>query len=132
MLPSAGLEQLPALVEQARLAGLAVRVTVDRGARILPSGLDAAAYRIVQEAMTNVIKHAPGATVQVLVRSDPRQLELCVDSTGGAEGAPVHAGAGYGLIGMRQRAQLYDGTLDAGPHDGGFLVQAHFPLGRVS
>lgn len=130
--PSVGLEQVPALVEQGRRAGLELDATIDcRGPAPAP-GLDAAAYRIVQEAITNVIKHAPGAGARVLVRSDDRVLEVGVESTGGRlpRGDLVHPGAGYGLIGMRQRAELYGGSLDAGPCDGGFAVRARFPLGR--
>ncbi len=130
--PSVGLDQVPGLVEQGRRAGLEVQATIDcRGPAPAP-GLDAAAYRIVQEAITNVIKHAPGAATRVLVRSDARALEVGVRSTSGAQ--PVddlaHPGTGYGLIGMRQRAELYGGSLDAGPCDDGFAVRACFPLGR--
>lgn len=133
MTPSLGLDQVPALVERGRLAGLELRLTIERDDRELPPGLDAAAYRILQEAITNVIKHAPGAAGSVLVRSDSRRLELRVDNGHGTGGVDAsHPGAGYGLIGMRQRAQLYGGSIDAGPCRGGFAIHAVFPLGTAA
>lgn len=130
--PSVGLDQVPALVEQGRLAGVRLDATIDRSGPPLSPGLDAAAYRIVQEAITNVIKHAPDAATSLLVRSDTALLEVAVESVGAAPAHPAtQPDGGYGLIGMRQRAELYGGRLDAGPCSGGFTVRARFPLGRA-
>jgi signal transduction histidine kinase len=129
--PSLG--DLPALVEQTRQTGLAVELHVDgdRRSAELPSGIEVAAYRIVQEALTNAARHAAGARadVRVAYRSDGLELEI-IDS-GGRSGAV--AGGGFGIEGMRERASLYGGTLEAGPRpDGGFRVKAWLPAGRSS
>jgi signal transduction histidine kinase len=128
--PSAGLAQLPALVEQARAAGLPLETELDTGEEDLPAGLDAAAYRIIQEALTNVLKHAPGARTRVRVQRRDSALEIAVHNIGvrGATNAP--RGAAYGMIGMRQRTALYGGQLEAGAADDGFRVRAVFPIGR--
>jgi signal transduction histidine kinase len=127
-----GLDRLPGLVDQARAAGLAARLDMD-SASDLPSGLDAAAYRIVQEALTNVLKHAPGAAVLVTVRRLPDVLRLEVRNgpARAVGGTLVGAGAGYGLVGMQQRVQLYDGTMVAGPEGDGFAIVVELALERV-
>ena len=127
--PQRGLRSVPELVERATGAG--VRITsVELPAKItLPSGLDLAVYRVVQEALTNVAKHAPGAATSLAVRL--RDGEVVVTVTNAAGAAPVHApvGAGQGLVGMRQRVELYGGSLFAGPtDDGAFAVTATFLL----
>jgi len=131
--PSAGLRDLPALLERARDAGLPVEADLDPALPELPAGLDAAAYRILQEALTNVLKHAAGAPTRVCVRRSEAGLELTVLSGRGDRGDDPPRGAGHGLIGMRQRAALYGGTLQAGPVDldprRGYAVRAVLPLG---
>ncbi len=122
--PAPGLARLAELLEPARAAGLEVACTVDVGP--LPPGLDLAAYRIVQEAVTNVIRHARARRVTCTVRSDGRTLDLRVTDDG-AGGAVAGAG-GHGLVGMRERAALYGGTVEAGPGPGGFTVHAVLPV----
>jgi signal transduction histidine kinase len=95
----------------------------------LPPGIDLAAYRVVQEALTNTIKHAPGAAATVTIGHDGDWLEIEVTDTGGTRRAePRTAGGGRGLIGLRERLAVYGGTLDAGrTAGGGFRVEARVP-----
>lgn len=132
--PSVGLHRLPELVEQARSAGLPVELIVELdGDREPAAGLDAAAYRLVQESLTNVLKHAPGAPTRVVVRRDGRTLEITVHNRAGVTArADPPRGATYGMIGMRQRTALYGGELQAGPVAEGFQVRAVFPISGVS
>ena len=125
--PSPGLRSLPALVERATAAGLAITAELDLDAE-LASGLELAVYRVVQEALTNAVKHAPGARVGLRLRIDDDVAEVTVtDDGGGSPGHPLQ-GAGQGLIGMRQRTELYGGSLSTGPtDDGGYRVTATFP-----
>jgi signal transduction histidine kinase len=125
---SVGLAQLPLLVDQARAAGLPLEADLDAGP--LPAGLDAAAYRIVQEALTNVLKHAPGARTRVSVHQGEGALEIAVHNAAVPVAPDPPRGAAYGLIGMRQRAALYGGQLETGSDDDGFRVRAVFPIGR--
>ncbi len=128
--PQPGMAALPTLVEQVREAGLPVELELEGEERQLAAGLDLAAYRIVQEALTNALKHAAGAATHVRVRYGPRRLELSVDDRG--PGAATADGNGHGLVGMRERAELYGGTLEAGPRaGGGFAVRAELPLERA-
>jgi signal transduction histidine kinase len=122
------LGQLPGLVERARAAGLPVTVTVTGHERPLPPEVGQAAYRIVQEALTNVSRHAGQATASVQLRYGPGMLTVQVDDNG--NGAVTHPAApGLGLIGMRERACSLGGRLDAGPQPGGgFRVCAELPL----
>jgi len=130
--PAASLSRLPALVARAREAGQPVEMRSSQSDAALPAGLDAAAYRIVQEALTNALKHAPGAATCVEVEHSSEELRLEVRN-GRAAGQPLAAeGAGYGLIGMRERTRVYDGSLAAGADGDGFLVRATFPLGGPS
>jgi signal transduction histidine kinase len=127
--PQPGLEQLAQLLEQVRDAGLPVELTVEGARSPLPPGLDLAAYRIVQEALTNTLKHAEASQANVTVRYGV--IELTVDVIDDGHGAAANGapGGGRGLIGMRERAALYDGSIRAGPRpDGGFAVSARFPL----
>jgi signal transduction histidine kinase len=113
-------------VEQARAAGVAVELSVAGTPPEVPGGVALAVYRIVQESLTNTLKHAgpaPSATVRVVYR--PGAVELDVTDTGGGDAAPV---GGHGLVGMRERATLYGGTFDAGPSLGGWRVRARIPL----
>jgi signal transduction histidine kinase len=130
--PAPGLGELDALVARASEAGLPVEVAIEGDARPLPPGVDLAAYRIVQEALTNVVKHAGEATARVTVRYGEAEvdLEIVDDGRGRAAAAGGTPGAnGHGIAGMRERATIYNGTLDAGPRpEGGFRVAARLPL----
>ncbi|HEU4657185.1 MAG TPA: sensor histidine kinase [Capillimicrobium sp.] len=124
--PQPGLAQLEALVERARQAGVPVELRVDGEPRPLAASADLSAYRIVQEALTNVRKHAPGAaaTVEVLWRDGALELRVTDDGPGGTP-----ADGGHGLIGMRERVRLHGGELVAGPRpEGGFAVHARLPM----
>ncbi|MBT2227439.1 sensor histidine kinase [Nonomuraea sp. NEAU-A123] len=127
--PQPGMQDLPALVEQMREAGLATRLSVEGDARPIPAGVDLAAYRLVQEGLTNSLRHAgPGAKAVVTVRHDPRELDVRVEDDGrGAAG--LSGQPGHGLVGIRERVALYGGILSIGPRPGGgFEVRARFPL----
>ncbi|MGW0532412.1 sensor histidine kinase [Streptomyces sp. NPDC003032] len=126
--PAPGLDRLPELVEQARSTGLTVDVTTEGARAKLPPGTDLAAFRIVQEALTNVVRHSGSRHARVLVRNDEAALTLRVDDDGPATGADA-GGSGNGLAGMRERAAALGGTIEAGPRtDGGFRVTAVLPL----
>jgi signal transduction histidine kinase len=130
--PQPGLAELEALVGRVRDAGLPVSLVVTgRPDPALPDGVDLAGYRVVQEALTNAVKHAPGSSVTIGLRiEDGAVVVTVVNDAGGRPGAPE--GAGQGLIGMRQRAELYGGSLRTGPTpDGGFAVTATFLLDDV-
>ncbi|HYN17334.1 MAG TPA: sensor histidine kinase, partial [Actinomycetes bacterium] len=131
--PQPGLAALDRLATQATAAGVPVELRVEGQARPLPAGLEVSAYRIAQEALTNTIKHAPGAQARLTVRYRPRTVELEVVDSGGhpaeapsPEAAPAGDG-GHGLRGMRERVALYGGVLEAGPCPGGFRVLVAFP-----
>ncbi|MFJ4868265.1 sensor histidine kinase [Streptomyces sp. NPDC088757] len=127
--PAPGLDRLPELVEQAGAAGLAVTVTTAGRASALPPGADLAAFRIVQEALTNVVRHSGSRTARVRVAYGSGRLELTVDDDGPATGTEA-GGTGNGLAGMRERAAALGGTIEAGTRpDGGFRVHAVLPLG---
>jgi signal transduction histidine kinase len=132
--PVASLGQLDTLLERMRSAGLPVRLDVTGERRPVPSGVDSAAVRIVQESLTNTYRHA-GPT-QATVRLDylPDELRIQVDDNGrGETSATASMGTGQGLTGMRQRAEALNGTLVAGPRPGGgFRVTATLPTGRLS
>ena len=125
------LSHLDSLVKRARTAGLPVTVTVTGAEQPLPPEVGQAAYRIVQEALTNVSRHAEGACATVLLRYSPRTLSIQVDNDGA--GAAAGSGSGLGLIGMRERVSALGGRLQAGPQDnGGFQVHAEIPLRAAS
>ena len=124
-MPQPGLAALGALVEQVRNAGLPVELELEGQRRELLPGLELAAFRIVQEALTNVIKHAPGGRTRVRVALLAEELVLEIESDGRVNGA---VGSGFGLTGMRERAAMYGGSLDAGTApDGRFRVLARLP-----
>jgi signal transduction histidine kinase len=126
--PQPGLDQLDRLIGETRAAGFPVSVDVEGTPVPLPPGLGLAAYRIVQEALTNVRKHAPGGCVRVCLHYGERELHLAVEDAGGVTPDRLD-GAGYGLVGMRERVSLYGGTLQAGPQPGGgFSVRARLPF----
>ncbi|MFG1680799.1 sensor histidine kinase [Nonomuraea sp. NPDC049269] len=129
--PQPGLEQLDGLVERVRAAGVPVRVAVSPPGP-LPPGIDLAAYRVVQEALTNTIKHAPGAAASVTIGHHGDWLEIEVSDTGGTRSAGPRTGDGRGLIGLRERLAVYGGTLDAGrTPGGGFRIKARVPWRTV-
>jgi signal transduction histidine kinase len=126
--PQPGLDSLPGLVEQVRDAGLPVELRVEGEAAPLPPGIDLSAYRIVQEALTNALKHAGPAEAEIVVRYGTSALELEVVDNGTGARAGVN-GSGHGLIGMRERVALYGGLLETGTAaGGGYAVRARLPL----
>ncbi len=151
--PAPTLAGLDALIAAARQAGVPAELAIEGGPRVLSPGAELSGYRIVAEALANVARHAPGATATVALRYTPARLEITVRNTAPPHGhhrpaaAPARPGAGagtrpaggaraglgLGVRGMRERAELYGGTLDAGPcPDGGFLVTAVLPYGAAS
>jgi signal transduction histidine kinase len=125
--PRPTLAQLDTLVARAREAGLRLEARVEGTLEALPAMVDLSAYRIVQEALTNIMKHAPGAHTHLLVRRTDRAIDLVVVDDG--PGAAPTASGGQGMIGMRERAALVGGHLTAGPAlGGGFRVQAQLPV----
>ncbi|MFE2875807.1 sensor histidine kinase [Streptomyces roseus] len=126
--PAPGLDRLSELVDQAASAGLTVSVTGRAQAHGLSPATDLAAFRILQEALTNVVRHSGSRTARIRVSRPPGALELLVDDDGPATGGDA-GGSGTGLIGMRERAAAQGGTIEAGPRpDGGFRVLARIPL----
>jgi signal transduction histidine kinase len=125
--PQPGLGQVPALVDDVRAAGLDVRLEVEGEPVSLPPGLDLSAYRIVQEGLTNALKHAQARHALVRVRYDPGALDLEVRDDG--RGPTVSNGTGHGLVGVRERVKIYGGDLTAGATEtGGFALRARLPL----
>ncbi|HEY5099478.1 MAG TPA: histidine kinase [Gaiellaceae bacterium] len=130
--PQPGLGSLQSLVEHLRVSGLPVELRIEGEPAHLPAGIDLSAYRIVQEALTNVVKHAQDAAAEVVIRYEPRALELVVVDDGHG-GATSRNGSGHGLIGMRERVALYGGTLETGKRDrGGYAVRARLPFGDAT
>jgi len=122
------LDELGVLVERTRAAGLPVTLTVTGTRQPLPAGAELAVYRVVQESLTNAIKHAGGATTQVALTWGDDALEVVVADHGDGGPSPELIGAGHGLIGMRERLRVHGGELDAGPRPGGgFQVVARLP-----
>jgi signal transduction histidine kinase len=129
--PQPGLLHLDRLIAQVEEAGLPVTLRVEGERPELPIGIDLSAYRIVQEGLTNTLKHAPGAHAEVVIRYGENGVEVEVtdDGVGSVNGS--RAGGGHGLVGMRERVALYGGSLDAGPRDGGgFALRAQLPVGE--
>ena len=128
--PRPSLAHVDALVQTVRDAGVPVELRVDGEQTDLPPGVDVSAYRIVQEALTNVVKHAGPARASVVVRYGRRTVEVEVIDDG--QSSVNGNAAGYGLAGMRERVELHGGTLEAGRRgEGGFSVRAWLPLGTV-
>jgi signal transduction histidine kinase len=127
--PTSTLARLDDLVSQAAAAGLEVRMVTEGQVRPLPFGVDVAAFRIVQEALTNVTRHAGEATATVRVSYGERELSLQIDDDGRGPATDGARGTGKGIMGMRERAGALGGELQAGPRpEGGFRVQARLPL----
>jgi signal transduction histidine kinase len=132
--PQPGVADIPRLIDQFRRAGVEVSSNLDGFPRDLPARVDLFTYRIVQEALTNVLKHAgPGARAEVrlgLDKTTPDTREVVIEVRDDGHGASTLPGSGHGIVGMRERALLLGGSLDAGRHsDGGFRVTARLPLG---
>jgi signal transduction histidine kinase len=126
--PQPTLRELDGLIERSRAAGLPVTLVVEGAPQELPPGKDLAAYRVVQEALTNAIKHAGAAPTSVTVRWEPSCLELEIIDRGG-RGMSTANGSGHGLVGMEERVRLYNGSLRAGrAARGGFEVVVRLPL----
>ena len=130
--PQPGIDDIPALVEQMESAGLQVALRIEGEPRGVPAALELSAYRILQEALTNTLKHAGPVGTEVVVRFEPRAIELeCHDQGSNSRTALTGTAAanGHGLIGMRERANLLGGEVTAGPRDdGGYRVHARLPL----
>jgi signal transduction histidine kinase len=134
--PQPGGDDLDALVERFRAAGLPVRTTqpADDGLARLDPSLQLTVFRLVQEALTNTLRHAPGTPdVEVAVRETPEHVEVVV-ADGGPAGAPVPAvpGSRRGLVGMRERVAVFGGTVETGPWGPGWRVRAVLPRPEVT
>jgi signal transduction histidine kinase len=126
--PQPALDDLPRLVAQVQEAGLPVELQIEGERRELPVGIELSAYRIVQEALTNALKHAGDARASVHVRYAPDSLELEIIDDGAGASAHIPSG-GHGLVGMRERVALYGGRLDAGRRpSGGFAIRVLLPI----
>ncbi|MFF5701920.1 sensor histidine kinase [Streptomyces sp. NPDC012794] len=127
--PQPTLAELDGLVANVRGAGLEVTTEIAGIRRPLAPGVELTAYRIVQEALSNCLRHAPGSRVEVGIAYGPRDLHLCVANSAPTRPSPPSPGAGHGLLGMRERAGMLGGELAAGPRpDGGYEVSAVLPL----
>ena len=128
--PQPGLGSIDALLETVRSAGLPVELAIDGAPRELPPGVDLAAYRVVQEALTNALKYGGTAHAWVELHWRDGELELEVANDGRGDGAG--SGGGHGLAGMRERVALYGGEIESGPRDGGgFVVRARLPVAQA-
>ena len=141
--PAPNIGQLPVLVERVGLSGTPSRYTIAGRQRPLPAGIELCVYRVVQESLTNSLKHAPGSSVDVRLEYEPEHIRLTVSDTGpngvanqrthhpraAVAQATEHSGSGVGLTGMRERAALYGGEISAGrKSDGGFEVSLVLPI----
>jgi signal transduction histidine kinase len=127
--PQPGLDQVAALAARIRNTGVPVELTVTGPPAPLPAGVDLAAYRVVQEGLTNTVKHAVGARVTITVDYAPSAVRVEVADTGGTPTSVTSTGNGRGLIGLRERLAVYGGTLEAGQHPtGGYRVLAVIPV----
>jgi signal transduction histidine kinase len=125
--PQPGLRHLDHLIAPVVEAGLPVTLRVEGERPELPPGVDVSAYRIVQEGLTNALKHAPGSHAEVVIRFLENRVDLEIADDGDELAAPD--GLGHGLVGMRERVALYGGTLEAGPREGGgYVLRAALPV----
>jgi signal transduction histidine kinase len=131
--PQPGLEDLPELVASVRSAGLQASIQIEGEPVTVSPGLSLCAYRVVQEALTNTLKHAGATRAQVTVNWGRDALELEVIDAGGEGAGPAPGSSGHGIVGMRERAALHGGVVEAGPAPGGgFVVQARIPIAAGS
>ena len=129
LLPQPGLDGLDSLLDEIGRAGLPVELHVDGTPVPLPRGIDLSAYRIVQEGLTNALKHARASDADVTVRYRRDELEIEVRDNG--HGSATSDGLGHGLIGVRERVKIYGGRMTAGTGtDGGFVLSTRLPLGQ--
>jgi signal transduction histidine kinase len=129
--PQPGLDGLDSLLEEIGRAGLPVELHVDGEPFPLPRGIDLSAYRIVQEGLTNTLKHARASDVDVTVRYRPDELEIEVRDNG--QGSATSDGLGHGLVGIRERVKLYGGEMTAGTATGGgFVLSTRLPISDES
>ncbi|MFG3026100.1 sensor histidine kinase [Streptomyces sp. NPDC048254] len=127
--PQPGLDRLDPLLDRTRSTGTAVDLTVSGTVRPLPAGVELTAYRVVQEALTNTLKHAAGSKASVRVEYGDDELRVEVTDSGGSPGPGAATGNGRGLVGLRERLAVHDGTLSNGPRPlGGYRVRALIPL----
>ena len=127
--PQPGLDGLDALLEEVGRAGLPVALRVDGQRVALPRGIDLSAYRIVQEGLTNALKHARATDANVTLRYLPEELEIEVRDNG--QGSSTTDGLGHGLVGVRERVKIYGGEMTAGAASGGgFVLSTRLPLER--
>jgi signal transduction histidine kinase len=125
--PQPGLGNLDGLLEQVGRAGLPVELHVDGQPFALPRGIELSAYRIVQEGLTNALKHAHASDADVIVRYRPDELEIEVRDNG--EGGATSDGQGHGLVGVRERVKIYGGEMSAGRStEGGFVLSTRLPV----
>jgi signal transduction histidine kinase len=129
--PLPGLAQLGELADGFRRAGLDVTVTLDALSPVLPTALDVSAYRLLQEALTNVLKHSAATAAEVRVEATAQTVVLEVTDRGPERPAGTVGGAGHGLIGMRERVALFGGRLETGAAGRGWRVRAELPLARA-
>jgi signal transduction histidine kinase len=128
LVPQPGLDGLDALVAEINRAGLPVELHVDGDPVPLPRGIDLSAYRIVQEGLTNALKHAHASDADVTVRYLPDELEIEIRDNG--QGSSTSDGLGHGLVGVRERVKIYGGEMSAGTaNGGGFVLSTRLPLG---
>lgn len=128
--PQPGVDDLDELMDGARAAGLEASLHAEALPPELPPGLELTIYRIVQEAVTNALKHAGATTLHVALAGSEGAVLVTVEDDGSGEGELSEAGGAYGLVGMRERVAVYGGQLDAGPRPaGGFAVRARLPVG---
>ena len=126
--PLPSLAQLDTLVESLCRSGHDVRVDPRGDLARVPAGAGLSAYRVVQEAVTNALKHAPGSPIRIVVEESGGDVEVWVENGPTGSGLPELPGGGHGLVGMKERTRMYGGSLDAGATpDGGFRVRARFP-----
>jgi signal transduction histidine kinase len=131
--PQPGLDQLDELLQRMRVTGLPIEATVEGTPRRLSPGVDLTAYRVVQEALTNALKHGAGAHARVVLRWGDDALELEIADNGRGPPPDGMQTPGHGLIGMRERVTLFGGSLETGERPGGgFLVRARIPLSQAS
>ena len=132
--PLPRLDQLGTLVDTVSATGVRVGLSIEGEPRALDPAVDVAAYRIIQEALTNVLKHASGSDAQVRVAYEPASLRIEIENVGSTRSMdlPAREGEGHGLIGMRERASMLGGELEAGPTPTGFRVIARLPIQHAS
>jgi signal transduction histidine kinase len=127
--PQPGLSRLPDLIDEVMAAGVPVKLAEEGERPELSAGIDLVAFRVIQESLTNVRKHAAGAAAQVAVRYGVKELDVEITNDAGHAQAAINGGEGHGIFGMRERVRLFGGRFEAGElADGGFRVHAQLPL----